>query len=90
MQTGATVSCRKKIHNDAVKKRFVVHALDDEDWSPRFPRLPLSASDWTARILELIDEGGDWFKSRGSVASECAHGGCASFCVWAPREQTQV
>lgn len=22
--------------SDAVKKRFVVHALDDEDWSPRF------------------------------------------------------
>lgn len=33
----ATVSCRK-IHNDAVKKRFVVHALDDEDWRPRFLR----------------------------------------------------
>lgn len=23
---------------NTVKKRFVVHALDDEDWSPRFLR----------------------------------------------------
>lgn len=49
-----------KIHTDAVKKRLVVHALDDEDWSPRFPRFPLAARDWTARALELIDESDDW------------------------------
>lgn len=30
-------SCRET-HSDAGKKRFVVHALDDQDWSPRFLR----------------------------------------------------
>lgn len=45
-----------KTHNDAGKKRFVVHALDDEDWSPRFVCNCSLKNDWTAVLIDVIEQ----------------------------------
>lgn len=67
------------IHNDAVKKRFEVHALNNDDWSLRFLRNERAQSDWIAPELEVIGNGRDWLKPRRDVVRERVQGRCASF-----------
>lgn len=53
-----------------MKKRFVVHALDNRDWSPRFSQRWLSVNDWTALDIELVQKDYYWFEPPFNVVYE--------------------
>lgn len=65
--------------SDAVKKRFVVHALDDEDWSPRFLVNRLSGGDWSVSLIDAIGLERDWSVLLRYVVCDSHRGRCVSF-----------
>lgn len=84
-----TVTCCW-IQNDAVKKRFEVHALNDDDWSLRFLRNQRTQGDWIVTEREVIGNVRDWLKRRRDVIRETIEGRCVFISAVAPRELTQV
>lgn len=75
---GRRTRCRRATV-DAVKKRFVVHALDDEDWSPRFLVDRLSARDWSVPLIDAIGLERDWSVLLRYVVCDSLPGRCVSF-----------
>lgn len=65
--------------SDAVKKRFVVHALDDEDWSPRFLVNRLSGGDWSVPLIDALGLERDWSVLLRYVVCDSLRGRCVSF-----------
>lgn len=87
MQTGYVVLPRyTQAASDALKKRLVVHALDDHDWTPRFPRNSSLASDLFNTLIGLIGLGRDWWKCRRYVVRGFLAGRWIAFGQLTPRE----
>lgn len=62
-----------------MKKRFVVHALDDEDWSPRFLVNRLSGGDWSVPLIDALGLERDWSVLLRYVVCDSLRGRCVSF-----------
>lgn len=72
--------------SDSLKKRFVVHALDDDDWTPRFLRYGSLASDLFNALIGLIGLGRDWCACRSYVVRGFLSGRWIALGQVTPRE----
>lgn len=87
MQTGYVVLPRNtQPGSDALKKRLVVHALDNGDWTPRFLRNSPLSSDWFNLLIGLIRLERDWCVRRRYVVRGCLSGRWIAFGQLTPRE----
>lgn len=87
MQTGYVVLPRyTQTGSDALKKRFVVHALDDDDWTRRFLRNNPFANDWFKSLIGLIGLERDWWLLGCYVVRGFLSGRWIAFGQLTPRE----